>query len=329
MHDFIAIGDTATDVFIRIEDDSLAKVEGEPDTPSYRISLPFAAKIPYKESTTIDGVGNAPNASVAAAKLGLRSALLAHIGDDKPGEDTIKSLRKEGVDTKFISKEAGKKTNYSYILWYKDDRAILRRNEEFKYVLPDLGIPSWVYVSSIGSDTLDIYEAIALFLEKNPEMKLAFQPGSKEIPLGRKLSRIYEKADIYFSNVEEAETILGIDTLGIQELLKRFYDLGPKIVVITDGPKGAYAYDGKTIYFQTPYPDLKPPLERTGAGDAFASTTVAALALGNDLPTALKWGSINAMSVVQEIGAQKGLLSREKVEEYLKSASSDFETKVF
>ncbi|MBX4181461.1 carbohydrate kinase family protein [Candidatus Parcubacteria bacterium] len=326
MHDFIAIGDTATDVFIKLEDDRI-KVEGTPDTPDYRISLPFAAKVPYKEATTLAGVGNAPNAAVAAAKLGLHSALVAHVGADDAGKETVETLKNQGIDTQFIVAEEGKHTNYSYILWHKDDRTILRRNEEFKYVLPPLGTPKWVYISSIGSESTNTYEELADFLENNPTVKLAFQPGSKEIPLGQKLARIYKRADIYFSNVEEAEMILGINTLGIQELIKRFHELGPKIVVITDGPKGAYAYDGVNMYQQMPYPDPKPPYERTGAGDAFSSTTVVALALGNDLPTALSWGAVNSMSVVQEIGAQKGLLNREKIEEYLNKAPADFKAK--
>ena len=43
---------------------------------------------------------------------------------------------------------------------------------------------------------------------------------------------------------------------------------------------------------------------------------------------ALKWAAINAMSVVQQLGAQKGLLSRTQIEDYLKSAKPEFETKV-
>ena len=66
------------------------------------------------------------------------------------------------------------------------------------------------------------------------------------------------------------------------------------------------------------------PFERTGAGDAFASTIVSALALGKNLLEALPWGPINSMSVVQEIGAQKGLLTLEKLEEYLKNAPADY-----
>ena len=53
------------------------------------------------------------------------------------------------------------------------------------------------------------------------------------------------------------------------EIMKMMSWLGPKIVVITDGNKGAYAYNGDEAWFMPPYPDPKPPYERTGAGDAF------------------------------------------------------------
>lgn len=317
--DFLAIGETDIDIFIKLPDESGAQVIGTPDSPDYRISLPFASKIPYSEAPFIAGVGNAPNAAVSAAKLGLRSALFAHVGDDEGGQQSIKSLQAHGVDTTLVTPEAGKKTSYSYILWYKDDRTILRKHEDFTYEMTDLGTPKWIYFSALGSKETKLHEEVVTYLEQHPEIKLAFQPGGTEISLGAKLSRLYKRADIFFCNVEEAGKILGIQTLGVSELLKRMHGLGPKIVVITDGPKGANAFDGTNTIFQAPYPDPKPPYERTGAGDAFSSTTVAALALGQDLQTALSWGAVNSMSVVQQVGAQAGLLSRSQIEEYLKA----------
>ena len=69
------------------------------------------------------------------------------------------------------------------------------------------------------------------------------------------------------------------------------------------------------------------PFERTGAGDAFASTIASALVLGKTLKDALMWGPINSMSVVQYVGAQKGLLSKEALEEYLNKASAEYQPK--
>ena len=73
------------------------------------------------------------------------------------------------------------------------------------------------------------------------------------------------------------------------------------------------------------YPDPREPYEITGAGDALASGTVAALALGKPLAEALRWGSVNASAVLQEIGAQKGLLTREQLEKNVANPPAPWE----
>ena len=311
--DLIAIGDTVVDAFIRLKD---AKTNRDHST----LTLSFGDKIPYESVEEVFAVGNAANASVSASRLGLKSALVTNLGSDENGKRCLSKLEEERVSIEFVSIDPGKKTNYHYVLWYEDDRTILVKHEEYSRIFPDIGKPKWLYLSSLGSDTSVYHSEIAKYLKDNPEVKLAFQPGTFQLQLGReKLKEIYEKSDILFCNVEEAEHILGINTLGIQELVKRLQAIGPKIVVVTDGPKGAYAYNDSNFYTQAPYPDPKPPFERTGAGDGFSSTVVAALELGQDLPTALKWGAVNAAFVVQQIGAQKGLLTRSQIEEYLRS----------
>jgi sugar/nucleoside kinase (ribokinase family) len=77
-------------------------------------------------------------------------------------------------------------------------------------------------------------------------------------------------------------------------------------------------------WFIPMYPDPKAPVDRTGAGDAFSSTFTSALALGKDISEALTWGPINSMSVVQYIGAQKGLLTLEGIQKYLASAPENY-----
>ena len=72
------------------------------------------------------------------------------------------------------------------------------------------------------------------------------------------------------------------------------------------------------------YPDPSDPVDRTGAGDAFASTFTAAIALGKTPDEALAWGPINSMSVVQYVGAQKGLLSREQLEQFLADRPAEY-----
>jgi len=152
-----------------------------------------------------------------------------------------------------------------------------------------------------------------------------------------KLKDIYKHTEVFFCNVQEAKRILGEinpdiinQTIGKEKqeiiiyLLAEMRKLGPQIAVITDGPDGAYADNGENILFVPMYPDEKEPLDRTGAGDAFASTFTSALANGKTLEEALLWGPINSMSVVQYVGAQKGLLSRPQLEEFLENAPESY-----
>ncbi|MDO8659190.1 MAG: PfkB family carbohydrate kinase [Candidatus Parcubacteria bacterium] len=313
--DFLAIGDTVIDAFIKLKQ---AEVIGEPDTEGYKICLPFADKVPYEDVFVVPAVGNAANAAVSASRLGISSALMANIGDDKEGQDCLVSLQKDKVQTDFVKINSGMKTNYHYVLWYGAERTILIKHEKYNYNLEIPEEPKWIYFSSVSADAYPFHDEVADYLDAHPNVKLAFQPGKNEIHLGKeKLAKLYKHAEIFFCNVEEAEKILDVESLEVSELLKKMHGFGPKNVVITDGPKGAYAFDGVDIYFINPFPDPKPAYDRTGAGDAFSSTIVGAIILGKTLPEALSWAGVNAMSVVTEIGAQAGLLSREKIEGHL------------
>ncbi len=103
--------------------------------------------------------------------------------------------------------------------------------------------------------------------------------------------------------------------------------LGPKIVSVTDGIKGAYAREENGTHWYMPiYPNT--PFERTGAGDAYTSTFAVALSLGKTVPEALLWAPINAMSVTEYVGAQKGLLTMDGLQHYLAEAPTDYVPKL-
>ncbi len=326
--DFISIGDITTDAFIRLKD---AKVNRHPDKRS-ELVLRFGDKVAYEFVEEVRAVGNSANAAVCAARLGLRSAMVTNVGDDHNGHECVATLRQNGVDTDLVSAHKDKETNYHYVLWFEDDRTILVKHHEYDYQLPDIGVPKWIYLSSIGENSLDYHNQIADYLRQNLEVKLAFQPGTFQMKMGvDNLKEIYARTDIFFCNVEEAKLILNKPDLpgqsreqDIKKLLQEMRGLGPNVVVITDGPKGAYAYDGYEGYFMPLFPDEKPPYDRTGAGDAFSATFASAIALGKSLFDALLWAPVNSMSVVQYVGAQKGLLTQEQILKYLSQAPAGY-----
>lgn len=321
--DFIAIGDTTVDEFIKLKE---AQVHCDINNEDCTISMKWGDKIPYDFSLLIPGVGNAANAAVAAARLGLSTGFVSNVGNDHYGKKTLATFTNEGVDTKYVAVNDSIPTNHHYVLMFDAERTILIRHEAYPYVIPEgFTAPKWMYLSSVGGHATEFHDALAAWLKEHPETKLAFQPGTFQIDMGKEaLAPLYSVTELIACNKEEAERILEVDETDIKTLLERMRALGPKIVLITDGTKGAYAYDGTEMLKVPMYPDIQPPRERTGAGDACTSTIVAALSLDKPLKEALLWGPVNSMSVVQEIGAQKGLLSREALEQYLANAPEGY-----
>lgn len=293
--------------------------------------MQWGDKIPYDFSVLVPGVGNAANAAVAAKRLGLSVGFVSNVGNDRYGEEILAMFTKEGVDTKHIAVNDGTPTNHHYVLWYEVDRTILIRHENYPYLIPNgFEAPKWIYLSSTGERAEAFHIDLAAWLAEHPETKLAFQPGTFQIHMGKeKLKELYAATEILACNKEEAQSILEVGETDMKTLLERMRALGPKIVLITDGPNGAYAYDGTEMLKVPMYPDPKTPYDRTGAGDAMTATFVAALALGKSLKEALLWGPVNSMSVVQEIGAQKGLLTREMLEKFLIDAPANYRVEPF
>lgn len=327
--EFLGIGDIVVDAFIKLQD---AEVHCNLDNENCMLSMRYGDKIPYESVKVVAAVGNAPNASVSAARLGLSSAVMTHVGNDEDGEDCIAALKERGVNTDYVTVEDGRKTNYHYVLSFNADRTILINHDDYEYDLEkqlDGLVPKWVYFSSVGENSLPYHHDVAAWVKKH-DIKLAFQPGTFQISLGSDILKdVYEASELFFCNVEEAQDILKNTSRDVKVLLKQMHDLGPKIVCITDGPDGAYAYDSYNdeYWFHDIYPDPKPPVERTGAGDSFSSTFTIALGHGKTVAEALSWGPINSMNVVQHIGAQEGLLTQEQIQEFLKNAPEHYKPK--
>lgn len=323
--DILTIGDTAVDAFIRLEE---AEVRSNMNHDKLELCIAFGSKIPYESFTIVPGVGNSANASVSAKRLGLSSLIITNLGSDENGKLCMQLFKKEGVNTEYIKTQIGKNTSFHFVLWYGVERTILTKHNDMNYSLPALPKTKWVYLSSLGNAPDSYYEKILEFLKNNPDIKLAFQPGSLQIKMGAiKLREFYKRAEIFICNKEEAQIILKNSHEGdFKKLLWGIKSLGPKLVSITDGIKGSYAYDGQTYWSVPIYPNE--PYERTGAGDAYSSAIVSALALGKSFEEALLWGPINSASVVSFIGAQKGLLTRKQIEKALSSAPNDYKLKI-
>lgn len=310
--DVIAVGDTQYDAFLELEEET--KLFKDELGKKY-LGVAFAEKISVKTYTPVLAVGNAANVAIGCSRLGLQSALYTVLGNDYVGKEEMKLFEKEGVKKDYIVWDKTRGSNFSAVLNYKAERTILVFHEPREYSLPKLASAKWLYYTSLARGHEKLHIQIPEYV-RQCGAKLAFNPGSHQLEEGiNALGPILEVVEVLFVNKEEAEVLVGKDE-SVHSLLLKLRALGPKIAVITLGPAGVWVSDSSGVWFCDIFP--APLVERTGAGDSFATGFITALCKGNDVPEAIRWGMINSASVIQYIGAREGLLKKQEMERILK-----------
>lgn len=301
--DIISIGDSGIDTLVKIHE---ASVHCSLNREDCQLCIRYADKILADDLHTKTAY-NANNNAVGSARLGLKTAFYTVVGGDANGRRIMETLRDEGVATGYVAVDRTKKTNASVVINFQGERTILVYHERYRYRLPKFSRTRWFYVTSTGHNFLPLFNALARHVGR-VKAKVGFNPGTFQLKAGAaKLKPILTAATVLFLNREEARLMTRIrEERDVKELLRGMRKLGPPVAVLTDGPKGSYAFDGDRYYRLGVFP--APIVERTGAGDSFATAFVAALVYGHDVPEALRWGSVNSASVIQKIGPQDGLL---------------------
>lgn len=319
-YDAVAIGDALIDIFLRFHGESGVMHETQ---DACEVCIKLGTKVPIDHSSISLG-GDACNVSVGIARLGLRSALMAEIGDDDFAEKIKKDLDKDRVNEEFLIQTKGASSTFSVIFSVTNERTIFSRHikREHKFDFTNMSA-EWIYLTSLGEDWHEVYEKTSHFVKKNPT-KLAFSPGSHQLKEGREsFEEILPITDILFINREEGEKIAyGHDVHNdttrkhIDTVLQDVKKLGPKVVSMTDGNRGSYAIDSHgEIFSQGTMPSRT--VEKTGVGDAYAAAFLGAMIQGKSITEAMKWGATNSASVIEHIGATVGLLTLPQLEKKL------------
>jgi len=312
--DLVAIGNATIDTFLTIRSSNkhfrINKETGE-------ICVKQGDKAIVDKLDFFIG-GNAANVSVGLSRMGFKSAITAEIGSDEFTQKIVNGLKKEGVSEILLKLIPNTPSPLSVIINYKGERTIFCEDVEKDHDFNFEGIfAKWIYLTSLGNKWQEAYKRTLIFA-KTVGAKIAFNPGTSQLDKGIESIRdVLKETDILFVNKEEAKTITGTKTDDIEKLLNLLDKLGPKTSVITDGLKGAFLFDKNDgFFFQKAYNEKK-ALERTGAGDAFASGFLSAILFGKSAKQAMGWGALNSASVVAKIGAQAGLLTINEIKEKL------------
>lgn len=314
MFDIISIGDATIDTFLFINDVEIKNIDGK-----QKAILNWGDKLPVEElHKTV--AGNATNNAVGSSRLGLRVGFYTVLAHDTGGREIIHKMKKEGVSERFIVIDEKHSTNASFVISNKGERTILVYHQHRHYDLPKLPHSKWVYLTSMGEGFETIYKDLCKYLDKY-EVNLGFNPGTFMLRAGPKInSEILKRTTLLSVNVEEAQGWVGENGRDPEILCKKLADLGPKAIALTDGRKGAYSYSSEGFFYAPEYPGER--IEATGAGDSFTTAYIAGLFYGLSHQNSLLWGPINAGSVVQKVGPQAGLLTKQEIEMRLKKLKS-------
>jgi sugar/nucleoside kinase (ribokinase family) len=327
MYDLISLGSVVKDIILVTDRGKIFKTPQDRLAPVW-LGFELGEKIKVDELYQSLG-GVAADVSIGLSKLGLKVLPYSTLGKDVDGQWLINELKKRRVKTQGLTLEKNRVTSFNILIVDKKSGERIIFSQKSSGDLNLASLPKfktkYLFVSSLKGKIENQTEKILSYLEKN-KTQLIVSPSTSQIRDDFKdLKKLLKVAKILILNRNEALEAAAKARSGaknIHDLFKFLHQLGPQTISITDGKKGAWASNGEQIFY-SPIQKVK-TVDVTGAGDAFASGF-----LGFLLPSlspfskekikegimkiALKAGILNSASVVQHIGATKGLLSTAEI----------------
>lgn len=311
MFDVVTFGSAVRDLFVKSK--NFKTLKHKKFITGQGLCLDLGSKIKIDEMFFSTG-GGGTNSAATFNKQGFKTAYVGRIGDD-PGGATIKQeLDKLGIKS-FLTIDKNKNTPYSIILSVSGKGRTILVYQGASHELEKKDIPfsklktKWFYISGLSGKSAKTLLPIVNFAKKN-KIKVALDPSSSQLNMGlKRLRPVLSKLNVFKLNNEEAARLVGLPYNKEKEIFKKLDKYVPGIVVMTKGPKGVVASDGKYIYKAGIFKE-KRHVDRTGAGDAFGSGFVAGLIHTNKIEQAIRLGTANGTSIVEHFGAKNGILTK-------------------
>lgn len=324
MKKIVCIGSLSQDIFFPMENMNILNTP-EDITSQKKIILEFGAKYAISDRFEVPG-GCAANVSQGLSRLGVSAACIGVLGKDSLGVEIRGDLEREGIDVTHIQMRREFRTDLSFILVDKKtgDRTILYNRDANEHLEVDTRIVAdypTVFVSGLYGSWVPDMETISNHCSDTGTV-MFYNPGQRNISenMDAVLFGVRSSFGVFLNKDEAIEIVVHLSQGKSREsyqdedfLLRAIKTLGPSIVSITDGSRGAWVFDG-THVFHAVSGKVENVVDSTGAGDAYASAFLAAFLHDKDLPECIAWGIANGRSVIQYYGARDGLLHSNVIE---------------
>ena len=342
----LTIGGATLDTIIQYEEMFTMNMQKKDTTQSFML-LEEGAKIEVKEHKSFTG-GGATNAAISFKKQGLEVSFFGKIGKDLNGKKIAQELDDFGIDISNVRYSNSYGTATSYVIpTLSGDRTIFAYRGANKDILKDdlpvqaITNSDFIYITSLSKSSAARLPEIVELASKN-NTKVAINPGASQLSVGESFIKdSMFGIDILVLNYQEAQklmlSLLSIDenntsksrkisshndtntdflnaTFRLKDFFKICLNLGPRIIVVTDGSNGVYAANKDNIYHSNSL-KVKNVINTLGAGDAFSSTFCASIYKGLSIKDSIQYALINSSNVVQYSDAKTGLQNMQELDE--------------
>lgn len=336
----VTIGSAMIDVITIVDPERIERMTLVNEHKSY-LWLEAGRKIPARSITTHVG-GGACNTAVSFARRGWTVSALTKVGRDLNAQAVREHLEKEGVGLGLLRVTDEAATGVSSMIASHDRNATIfvHRGANEQIEIDDVGDAfdgvDVVHIAPLSNRSADFFpefvkraKAAGAFVTANPGIRQLTARGRLVLDALRDL-------DLISVNRVEAQALtpalapeapapgaipktapplmreglhFGGFELCLTDFMKGMHDKGVKYVLLTDGADGAYLSGPEGLVWRGPAPAKV--LGTAGAGDAFTSTLVAAIAEGLPQAEALAEAAVNAASVIESVDTTEGLLDRD------------------
>jgi sugar/nucleoside kinase (ribokinase family) len=281
--------------------------------------LPRGECVQQARDYALQGGGPIATAMVALARLGSRTAMLDKVGDDWRGRLIIDELKQEGVATEWMRIAAGCSSSIASILVRKGDgaRSIAfspgNGGELVPAELPEDVIATARILHLNGRHPAASRKAAQLAGAHG--VKVSFDGGAnryrdddRELIALTDICIVARQFAFAFSGAEDVEAAA-----------KSLLAAGPECVVITAGVEGSRIFPREAEAFHQPAFNVGPPVDTTGAGDAYHGAFLHGIVTGLNLRECAALASAAAALNTRKLGGRSALPTMAEVGQLLQA----------
>ena len=264
--------------------------------------------------------GKGSNQAIAAARLGADVSMIGRLGADGFGDELLKNLSAEGINSQFVVRDTDMGTGVAMITVDKNGNNTIVAVPKANMSLNPDNIDQAESAIAVADILLLQLEVSLLAVQRAAEIAKAngvpvlLNPApAHQIPV-----ELMNLVDIIVPNETETEFLTGCrltDMETIKSAARHLQAESAPTVILTLGDQGALLATAEDIQLVPSY-SVK-AVDATAAGDAFCGTLAVSVARGDSWESAVNFANAAGALTVTKLGAAPSIPTREQVIELI------------